>query len=107
MATMPADEERQSDAALEQAEAEADASTSDAPSIMAQEPSLAPAEEEATAPAEATASVADQEPGEEEVNAKSGSDGLSGWRKAEIGLLIALAWLVVTWMGLERMKQSG
>jgi hypothetical protein len=41
---------------------------------------------------------------ESRVDTTEESDGLSNWRIAEIALLLLLFWLVVTWFGLERMR---
>lgn len=44
-------------------------------------------------------------PPEERADASDESDGLSNWRIAEIALLLLLFWLIVTWLGLERIKK--
>jgi len=44
-------------------------------------------------------------PPEERVDASSEDDGLSNWRIAQIALLLLLFWLIVTWLGLERIKR--
>ncbi|CAN5739118.1 hypothetical protein BH20CHL4_BH20CHL4_09610 [soil metagenome] len=39
------------------------------------------------------------------VDAAEESDGLSNWRIVEISLLLLLFWLVVTWIGVERVRK--
>jgi hypothetical protein len=44
-------------------------------------------------------------PEEERLDARDDDDELSNWRIAEIALLLLLFWLVVTWIGLERVRK--
>jgi hypothetical protein len=60
--------------------------------------------EPAAAPSPEPSPTASEPVPESRVDAAEESDGLSNWRVAEIALLLLLFWLVVTWFGLERMR---